>query len=113
MKYQTFSMKAVAIERDLPDSDVPCDSVGCTECCERLAPYLTPEEFTSGQYLYTFVKDGDPDKPLIAVPKTEHGCVYLDHNKKCTIYDRRPRACRQFDCRLNHHPKIINKFEKL
>jgi Fe-S-cluster containining protein len=50
--------------------------------------------------------------PAIAIPRTERGCIYLDHNKRCTIYDIRPKACRQFDCRLNHSPVITNKFEK-
>lgn len=111
MIYKTFEIKAIAIERDIPYSDVPCHSVNCTECCERLSPYLTPEEFASGKYIYSFIDSGG-DKPTIAIPRTEQGCVYLDHNKRCTIYDIRPKACRQFDCRLNHSPVITNKFEK-
>ena len=110
MKYKTFYLKAATLERDLPDSDVPCTTVSCTECCEKLSPFLTEEEFKSGKYIYTFVDVGDPEKPSIAIPRTDRGCVYLEHNKKCTIYEIRPRACRQFDCRQNHHPKISNKF---
>ena len=113
MKYKTFTLKAVAIDRDLPDSDVPCQTVNCTECCERLSPFLTPEEFASGKYLYTFINAGDTEKPAIAIPRTAQGCVYLSHEKKCTIYEIRPRACRQFDCRLGHHPNITDKFNTL
>ena len=43
MKYKTFYLKAVTIERDIPESDVPCHEKSCTECCERLSPYLTDE----------------------------------------------------------------------
>lgn len=112
MKYKTFEIKAVAIERDLPESTVDCYSVKCTECCEKLSPFLTPEEFASGQYIYTFVNsDNDNDKPVIVIPRTEFGCIYLSNDKICTIYDKRPLACRQFDCRKGHHPKINNKFE--
>lgn len=110
MKYKTYEIKAVCIERDIPESDVPCKSVNCVECCVRLSPYLTPEEFESGKYIYTFVHSGDPGKPAVVIPRTERGCIYLDENKQCTIYDIRPVACRQFDCRLNHHPTIENKF---
>jgi len=112
MKYKTYTIKAITIERDLPDSDVPCHSVKCTECCERLSPYLTEEEFKSGQYIYTFLNSGDPEKPVIAVPRTERGCVYLNAYKQCTIYDIRPKACRQFDCRQAHSPIIENKFSE-
>ena len=111
MKYKTFYLKAVTIERDIPESDVPCHEKSCTECCERLSPYLTDEEFDSGKYIYTFLNVGDNEKPAIAIPRTDRGCIYLDHNKKCTIYDIRPKACRQFDCRLGHSPIITNKFE--
>lgn len=113
LKYKTVYLKAIIVETGAPESDVPCQSVNCTECCERLAPFLTEEEFNSGQYLYTFVNAGDTDKPAIAVPRTDAGCVYLSHDKKCTIYERRPTSCRQFDCRSGHHPKITNKFESI
>lgn len=111
MKYKTYYLKAITIERDLPESDVPCQTKSCTECCERLSPFLTEEEFNSGKYIYTFLNAGDSEKPAIAIPRTDRGCIYLDHNKKCTIYDIRPKACRQFDCRLEHSPIISNKFE--
>ena len=113
MKYKTIYLKAISIEYDLPESDVPCQSVNCVECCVKLSPYLTMEEFASGKYIYTFLNSPDADgKPVIAIPRTEKGCIYLDEAKKCTIYHTRPKACRQFDCRLNHHPKITNKFEE-
>lgn len=109
MKYKTFYVKAIAIEHDLPESDVPCQSVSCTECCEKLSPYLTEDEVNSGQYVYTLVNIGGPE-PAFSIPRIESGCVYLNHEKKCTIYDKRPLSCRQFDCRKDHHPKIQNKF---
>lgn len=110
MKYKTIQIRALLIERDLAESDVPCTSIECTECCEKLSPYLTEEEFGSGKYIYTLLNSGDPEKPAIAIPRTEHGCIYLSQEKTCTIYHYRPLACRQFDCRQNHSPKISNKF---
>jgi Fe-S-cluster containining protein len=110
LKYKTIYLKAVIVETGIEESDVPCHSVSCTECCEKLSPFLTEDEFASGNYLYTFVNTGD-DKPAIAIPRTERGCVYLNENKICTIYQRRPKSCRQFDCRKSHHPTISNKFE--
>jgi Fe-S-cluster containining protein len=112
MKYKTIYLKAVLIEHDHPIANVPCQTINCTECCEKLSPYLTEQEFASGKYVYTFLNGGDPDKPVIAVPKTERGCFYLSEDKKCSIYSIRPMSCRQFDCRENHHHLISNKFEE-
>lgn len=110
MKQKVFYMQAYTIKSDEPISDVPCHSVQCTECCERLSPHLTEEEFLSGKYVYSLYDGGDPEMPAIAIPRTERGCVYLSDNKVCTIYEDRPLSCRQFDCRKGHHPKINNKF---
>lgn len=114
LKYKTIYIKAVTIETDFPESDVACTAIACTDCCERLSPFLTEEELHSGNYIYTFINTGD-DKPAIAIPRTDAGCIYLSHDKNCTIYDRRPKSCRQFDCRTpeTSHPSIRNRFEPI
>lgn len=112
MIYKHYKISPVAIERDLPDSDVPCGD--CVQCCTHLTPYLTPEEFESGQYIYTFLTSPDNSTPTIAIPRTEDGCIYLKNNK-CTIYHKRPKACRQFDCRMGHYlpfrDLVMEKFD--
>jgi Fe-S-cluster containining protein len=100
MKYKTFEIKAISIERDLPESTVECGE--CSQCCVALSPYLTAEEFASGHYVYTFVTS-HTGQPTIAIPRGERGCFYL-HDGKCSIYSKRPKACRQFDCRQGHYP---------
>jgi Fe-S-cluster containining protein len=109
--YKTYEIKIATLERDLPDSNVPCQDINCVLCCVKLSPFLTETEFKSGKYIYTLIDGGDPDKPFVCIPRTDFGCVYLDHNKQCTIYDYRPLACRQFDCRLNHSPIINDQFK--
>jgi len=27
---------------------------------------------------------------------------------KCSIYEYRPKSCRQFDCRKHHHPATVS-----
>jgi Fe-S-cluster containining protein len=110
MKYKTFVINAIIIEHEQPESNVPCTTIKCTECCEKLSPYLTEEELRSGKYLYTLLNSGDPNRPVIAIPKTDRGCFYFTKEKTCSIYENRPQACRQFDCRKSHHPNIKNKF---
>lgn len=106
MIYKTFNIKAIAIERDLEESIVPCGT--CSECCIKLTPILTPDEFISGKYMYTLITSPDSSKPpTISIPRNEDGCYYFKNNK-CEIYENRPLACRQFDCRKNHYYPFKN-----
>jgi Fe-S-cluster containining protein len=38
-------------------------------------------------------------------PETLGCAMFSIKENKCTIYEDRPIACRQFDCRKGHHPK--------
>lgn len=109
MRYKVIPIQAIIVESEEELSDVPCLTVNCTECCEKLTPYLTEKEILSGKYVYTLINAGG-ENPVFAIPRIESGCVYLNERKECTIYNHRPLACRQFDCRKGHHPKITNKF---
>jgi FkbM family methyltransferase len=113
MEIKTFQFKGITIKNDLPISDVPCGS--CVDCCSKLTPHLTDEEFKSGKYAYTFMESPLSEDPVITIPKGIHGgCMYLVNNK-CSIYNDRPISCRQFDCRKieTSHPKVTNKFEEI
>jgi Fe-S-cluster containining protein len=94
-----------------PIEDVPCGS--CTLCCEKLSPYLSPEEVASGLYPLSLIQPTAEEQkqypnigPIVSLyRKKEGGCGMLVDGK-CTIFDSRPHACRQFDCRKGHHPNI-------
>lgn len=111
-KFKKFDITVLSIESEENFSDVPCGS--CTQCCEKLSPYLTPEEFLSGKYIYSLISTDDPSIPVIAIPRNEKGCLYFVDNK-CSIYNDRPKSCRQFDCRKGHYPPfkdlVKEKFE--
>jgi Fe-S-cluster containining protein len=98
---QTLSTTISAMISDEPISDVPCDT--CTICCQLLSPFLTPEEIASGRYPISLING--PEGPVVALFRNTYGgCAMLKDNK-CSIYEDRPIACRQFDCRKGHHPK--------
>lgn len=104
MQFKTYHIQAVSIFRDyIKDSNVPCGD--CVRCCKELSPNLTPEEFESGKYIYTLITSPINNLPTIAIPRNEDGCIYLKDNK-CVIYNDRPKACRQFDCRSGHYSKF-------
>lgn len=74
-------------------ADVPCGT--CNACC------------TCGYEVEVFADD---DSSLETVPSSKDGARILARNAdgscshlidgKCSVYDRRPRACREFDCRI-------------
>ena len=110
MNINKVNVKLTSISNSEPISDVPCGS--CNLCCNILAPYLTPEEVSSGKYPISLVQPTeemltiDPTiGPIVSMFKSKHGGCSMLVDDKCSIYEDRPIACRQYDCRKGHHPK--------
>jgi Fe-S-cluster containining protein len=59
-----------------------------------LRPRLTPEDVIQGIV-------GVPlDAHTVVMASKENGdCMYLDRETGCTIWNRRPQVCQDFDCR--------------
>ena len=87
-----------AVRHGERDAEVPCD--GCTACCE------------SAQFVHV---DGDEADALAHIPAAllfaspggdrvmgfdEHGRCPMLVDRRCSIYQHRPRACRMYDCRV-------------
>ena len=72
----------------------------CRAYCCHIGFHLTDEEARSG-----FAK-WHPDFPYHIVQAGAEGrCVHLDAaTLGCRIYENRPQACRDFDCRTAHKP---------
>jgi len=65
---------------------------GCTLCCQKDLIMLHPEHGDVPED-YETIPVGD----LFALAHKPNGeCIYLE--KGCTIYERRPVICREFDC---------------
>jgi Fe-S-cluster containining protein len=67
----------------------------CTACCQNEQIKLAPED-DLGRYDVEVRADG---VWIAARSDGRPGCRYLGP-KGCTIYAKRPAACRAFDCRL-------------
>lgn len=79
-------------------SKVPCE--GCTACCHRQAIFLKPD-MGDDPALYKTVPWDNPitgSKELMLDHKPDGSCHYLGESG-CTIYETRPRMCRNYDCR--------------
>lgn len=83
-------------------SDVPCN--GCTACCKHDDVFLRPGE-DPRDYRVERVLDatkGEMGWRLQHKAKRDGGgCIYLGDGG-CTIHDRAPAVCKQFDCRFVH-----------
>lgn len=73
----------------------------CANCCKTTGPLFTMIDIERiakhfkikpQQFIVSYLRiDEDNDYVLQAVP-----CTFLDSDNKCTIYDVRPKACREF-----------------
>ena len=71
--------------------EVPCGD--CRLCCINEIVILEPEE--EGQYIMA----PHPTKPKrYMVAHAGKDCIYLEADG-CSIHERRPKLCREFDCR--------------
>ena len=111
--YKIININLTSVGSDESIEDVPCGT--CTLCCEKLTPYLTPEEIASGLYPLSLIEPTDQHRaensqvgPMVTLyRKKEGGCgMFIDG--MCSIYSYRPISCRQFDCRKGHHPALID-----
>jgi len=77
---------------------VPCN--GCTLCCRNEALVLHPEcgdDIESYETEpYTHPLTGEPVRRLKHKPNGD--CIYLGE-RGCTIHERAPVICQEFDCR--------------
>jgi Fe-S-cluster containining protein len=81
-----------------------CD--GCRACCLWEQIWIRPEMGDDPSLYETVVDVADGGK--IKIAKRENGgqsCRYLGA-KGCTIYDKRPFLCREFDCRAYMMDKL-------
>jgi Fe-S-cluster containining protein len=73
-------------------------------CCKTTIVLLTPEE--KDNYDYVSPTEGCNCRGCqamrssgqVSLRRKDTGCVYLDGAGNCSIYDDRPKQCRDFDC---------------
>lgn len=77
------------------------DCLECTNCCKTTGPLFTDKDITriakffkmkDQQFIDTYLRiDEDNDYVLQSVP-----CTFLGADNYCSIYEVRPKACREF-----------------
>ncbi len=80
-------------------TEVPCN--GCTECCRSGQALVLHPGLGDDIDSYQVRTVADPETvAVVHLLATKEGgeCIYLG-TSGCTIYERRPVLCRNFDCR--------------
>ncbi len=77
------------------------DCLGCANCCKTTSPVFYQRDIEQaakalklkpGEFIQTYLQmDEDGDFVLKQAP-----CPFLDKNNYCSIYESRPRACREY-----------------
>jgi Fe-S-cluster containining protein len=81
------------------ENQVPC--AGCTACCQNEVLILHPEQGDDiAAYEAEEVTNPFDGERAWKLKNAANGdCIYLDRATGCTIWERRPASCREFDCR--------------
>lgn len=77
------------------------DCLDCANCCKTTGPLFTGKDISriakffkmkDQKFIETYLRvDEDGDHVLKSVP-----CTFLGHDNCCSIYEVRPKACREF-----------------
>lgn len=82
----------------------------CGKCCGNLLPMTDEEVLTIKNYIKkNNIKEHSHIVALLAKPTIDMTCPFLDDSKsceKCTIYEVRPKICRDFICDPKQRPKV-------
>ncbi|MDH5676193.1 MAG: YkgJ family cysteine cluster protein [Myxococcales bacterium] len=85
---------------------VDCDQgrrLGCASFCCRLLVQLDPGERDPG-------RPGAGDKHCLDKDPRSGLCVYFDEpSGRCSVWERRPRVCREYDCNSDPHLQRVLK----
>jgi len=79
-----------------------CTGVCCKQNDHDFAVLLEEDE---SEYESIVVEDGFVGEVRV-IPYRNGQCIYLGVDDRCTIYERRPRACVAFDCTSNYPERI-------
>ena len=77
------------------------DCLDCANCCKTTGPLFTDRDIERlskkfrlkpSEFIETYLRiDEDNDYVLQSVP-----CPFLGHDNYCSVYDDRPKACREY-----------------
>ncbi len=74
------------------------ECAGCAALCCRLSSIVLDPDEAEDRALLDDPGAWQPEGEHRILRRTADGCVFLGVAGRCTIYERRPSACRRFTC---------------
>lgn len=78
-----------------------CNGACCRQTWNHAYAVVLDEDELEGLD-YVVYNDPDPcfpeDAQISVLPYVDGKCIYLDQDNKCSVYDHRPKRCREFSC---------------
>ena len=88
--------------QDLHDKEFErTDCLSCANCCKTSSPIFTDKDISriakhfrmkEGNFIDHFLQRDEDDFMVLQ----EAPCTFLDEDNSCSIYDVRPKACREY-----------------
>jgi len=72
-----------------------CDKCAHVQCCSVFCVDLTEEEIKADVY------ETNPFFPRYLASRADGSCVYLDKNRRCSIYHSKPKVCNEWHCTID------------
>lgn len=94
------------MEQPIPQQ-VPCN--GCVACCQNDRIVIKPQYGDNPKKFITEIYENR----LVVAHKSNGDCIYLDREKGCKIWNKRPAVCQEFDCRMVVHHVPEHQLVKL
>ncbi|HEX3587815.1 MAG TPA: YkgJ family cysteine cluster protein [Candidatus Angelobacter sp.] len=91
------SAETVLRGNPVPTATVPC--AGCTECCYHSGVDVHPTMEPPERLAHLDLEWREDSQGWFLRKRADGACVHLGPGG-CTVYEYRPNACRQYDCRL-------------
>lgn len=82
----------------------PCEQCAAV-CCKQRGNHTVSVHLRPHETDYRSVETHDGLGVVRAIPLVDGACFYLKDNK-CSIYDTRPVACREFNCSHGYPGRI-------
>ena len=70
----------------------------CGTCCNRIKVICRLEKDDAELVHFFDGKSIDESHSDIMIMNVQKRCAYLDDNNLCTVYNNRPKLCREYQC---------------
>jgi len=87
---------------------VPCN--GCTNCCYHAGVDVDPHTEPPEHLAHLDLEWREQENGWFLRKRQDGACIHLGL-RGCSVYEHRPSACRQYDCRLYALTSVLDRYD--